>query len=132
MALLYSAPCYSLASASKLKLKNPNNLLSKTNSSTNVHLRGLPSYGNGNVYCSLIPKIVKTGVKIVEAPVVSLIDGLQPAIFTPPEGDLKKEDFPPDFLFGASTSALQVSLPLSFSISFKYDNLTWPPFITYC
>lgn len=107
MALLYSAPCYSLASASKLKLKNPNNLLSKTNSSTNVHLRGLPSYGNGNVYCSLIPKIVKTGVKTVEAPVVSLIDGLQPAIFTPPEGDLKKEDFPPDFLFGASTSALQ-------------------------
>ncbi|XP_021759185.1 uncharacterized protein LOC110724098 [Chenopodium quinoa] len=64
-------------------------------------------FGATNISCKLIPNIVKDGVNTVVNPVISIVDGLQPAIYTPPKDDLKKEDFPADFIFGASTSALQ-------------------------
>ena len=51
---------------------------------------------------------LKRLVEVVTAPAdVLLVDGFQPAIITPPT-DLSRDDFHSNFLFGASTSALQV------------------------
>ena len=43
---------------------------------------------------------------------VILSPGLEPATINIPD-HVKRSDFPPDFIFGASSSALQVSLPSS-------------------
>ncbi|XP_021775935.1 beta-glucosidase 13-like [Chenopodium quinoa] len=108
MALLHSAPSHTLHySITKLNLKNPSPFVSKTSfTSRKLHFRE-PSFGATKISCRLIPKIVQDGVNTVVNPVISIVDGLQPATYTPPKDDLKKEDFPADFIFGASTSALQ-------------------------
>ncbi|KNA24562.1 hypothetical protein SOVF_014560 [Spinacia oleracea] len=99
MAVLHSAPFQALHSSVTLKNPNSSLFISRTNTSKYY----LPT----KISCSLIPNVIKKAAKTVVNPVISIVDGLQPATFTPPKDDLKKEDFPPGFLFGASTSALQ-------------------------
>ena len=65
---------------------------------------------SSNKWCSssLTVKSLKRVAEAVTAPAeVVLVDGLQPALITPPT-DLRRDDFPSNFKFGASTSALQV------------------------
>lgn len=57
------------------------------------------------VRCDRGVESVKTAAVAAPSPIV-LVDGFEPAIITAPN-DLRRDDFPPDFKFGASTSALQ-------------------------
>ncbi|CAO2829473.1 unnamed protein product [Amaranthus hypochondriacus] len=91
------------------------NCLPSTKKICRINQNGFANLINYNVdrssskWCSssLTVKSLKRVAEAVTAPVeVVLVDGLQPALITPPT-DLRRDDFPSNFKFGASTSALQ-------------------------
>lgn len=111
MALLYSSPLCHIKTApsttSNNKLSSSMLLASKLNKS-GLHFSKKPSSSTSSLSVRCI-KVEVSANESVEDLINDLVGfGLSPTLL--PKPDFQRKDFPPDFLFGASTSAIQVSL----------------------